>query len=169
MRIPAACIRQHEHVALAQALLLKSYRHRALLLRKHGAIDRDPDKRDHLRLVAANLRSQTRAARRGFFGLQLVNYKARTRDDISDAESPFRQPIVVEVRHRFGNEAGEKQELPEPIREAREVMASERGSDARVDADEHHLHARANSVSQRWQCLRCAARSMQSDSLSISC
>ena len=58
------------------------------------------------------------------------------------------KPVVCAPVDWLGHELRFKQQLPEPVGVAGEVMAGFRGADARIDADKQHAHARLNAVSQ---------------------
>ena len=48
----------------------------------------------------------------------------------------------------FGHELRFKEELPEPVGVAREMMAGLRGADAGIDADEQHADAGRDAVAK---------------------
>ena len=73
----------------------------ALGAKRHGAfgaedpsIQRHADERDDLGLEAAHLRAQQLDSRCAFLAAQRVDARRFARDEIGDAEAPFRQPVV---------------------------------------------------------------------------
>ena len=82
---------------------------------------------------------------------QLVDPARRPRHEIGDAEAPFGQAIVILIGDRAGHEPRFREQLPEAIRVAGEVMSGERRADARIDADEQHAHAGPDAVLQQRQ------------------
>ena len=70
------------------------------------------------------------------------------RDEIGDAEAPFRQPVIGAPVDGFGHELGFKEELPEPVGVAGEMMSRFGGADARVDADKQHADAWRDTVAK---------------------
>jgi hypothetical protein len=82
------------------------------------------------------------------FWSQLAYASRRSSNEVGDAVTPFRQSIVVQVRQRLRNEAGAEKQLPEPIREAREMVTRERRSHARIDSDEEDTNSRTDPVAE---------------------
>jgi len=113
-----------------------------------GAIERHADQRDDLRTIPANLSIERLPALDVVGRHKIIDAGARPRDQVRDAEPELRQTIVVFEGDRFGHEAGFEEQLPEPIREPREVMPCHRRAHAGVDADKQHTHAGFDTVFQ---------------------
>jgi len=107
------------------------------------------DERDHVRPIAQHFSAQRDTTSHELVGRQRVDSRRGARNDVRDAIAPFRQPHIVLITDALGNETGFVEQLPEAIGEAGEVVARQRGPDARVDADKQHLDTRLDSVAQR--------------------
>jgi len=79
---------------------------------------------------------------------QVVDPRARPRDQVRHAEAPLRQPHVPFGRDGLRDDARLEQQLPEAIRRPCEVMARLRRAHAGVDAHEQHADARLDPVRQ---------------------
>src|SRR5262249_9082502 len=107
---------------------------------------RDADERDDVGAKALDLLLQDLPALQVFRRLQIVDSRARARDQVRDAEPPFRQADVVFVRDRFGDEARLVEQPPEAIRRTRKVMSGLGRTHARIDADEQDADARLDAI-----------------------
>ena len=115
---------------------------------RYRPVQRHADEGDDLRFPASNLASQRALAVDVLVRHQRVDARRRPRYQVRDAESPFRQTPVVFGTNRFRHQARIEEQLPEPVRVAREVMTDRRRSDARIDSDEQHTHGRANAIAK---------------------
>lgn len=149
--IAPAGVRQHEYQCVADALMLQTKRDWAFDVGKQCAEYGDAYERNDVGLVAKHLPAQAHAPGDVFPRLQRIDPCRRPGHDVGDAEAPFGQPVVVFVTDTLGHEPRFEQQLPESIREAGKVMAGERGTDARIDADEQHANAGPNAIAKRWQ------------------
>lgn len=77
---------------------------------------------------------------------QLVNPAARSRHEVGQPVSPFRQAGIVETGEADGHEARLVQQLPEPVRVPGEVVADGGRAQAGIDPDEQHPHAEADVI-----------------------
>jgi len=69
--------------------------------RLEGPEQRDADKRDHFRLVAANLLLENLPAFRVLNGRQIVDAGTGARDQVRDPEPEFGQPRIVTIGQRL--------------------------------------------------------------------
>jgi hypothetical protein len=60
----------------------------------------------------------------------------------------FRQPFVIFGAKALRDEPCVKEQLPEPVRKAREMMPNRRRAHSRIDADEEDDDARTYTVFQ---------------------
>ena len=79
---------------------------------------------------------------------EVVDSGTRPRNQVGDAEFPYRQTYVVFVREGFRRELRFAQEFPEPIRIPREVVSRYRGPHTGIDPDEKHTQARPDAIFQ---------------------
>jgi hypothetical protein len=112
------------------------------------AINRHAHERDDFRSEAIDLLLENAPALDVLRRPEHVDSRTGPRHEVRDAQAPFGQPHIVEMRDPLGHQAGVEQQSPEAVGRAREVMAGLRRLHARVDADEQHPHARGNSISQ---------------------
>jgi hypothetical protein len=116
--------------------------------RLESAEQRDADERDHFRFVAANLALENLPSFHVLDGREIVDAGTRTRDQVRDPESEFRQPHIVAIGNRLRNQPRLREQLPEAVREAGEMMARLRRSHARVDPDKEHAHTGPDAIPQ---------------------
>ena len=158
MRVPAARVRQHEHL---RAVNLQSLRSRALHLRrnraclfvveherKDGPPQRDAHQRDDRGPVARDLFLQDPPSIDILGWLEHVDARRRPRHEIGDPNSQLWQSHVVFVGKGFGDQPRFPEKLPETVRRAGEVMPGLRRSNARVDADEKDADGRPDAIAE---------------------
>src|SRR4030095_12550177 len=112
----------------------------APVLRKHRPENRDADERNDARTELADLDVKPGPAAHVFIRQERIDAGRRTRNDVGDSKTPLRQAIVIHEGDALGNETGVVEQLPEPVRKAREVMSRQRSPDSRIDADTQHLN-----------------------------
>ena len=112
------------------------------------AIHRHADERHDLGAKAFDLLLENLPAFLVFVRRQGVDPRRRPRDQVGHPDPPLRQPHVVLVRDRLGDDAPGVEESPEAIGRSGEVMAGCRRHDAGIDSDEYHADARLDRVGQ---------------------
>jgi hypothetical protein len=121
---------------------------RARQQRFYRAEQRDADKGDDFRLVAANLAIEDPPALHILGRPQIVDPWTRSGNQIRDAEPELREARIIDIRDRLGHQTRFRQQLPEAIREPGEMMTGLCGTHAGIDADEEHAHAGPDAVLQ---------------------
>src|SRR5205823_7355143 len=116
--------------------------------RKNRTIERHADERHHFRTVAADLSVQYLPGIEVFSRTELIDSRTGPRNQISDAEAPFMQPIVVFVRDRLRYQARIAQKFPESVRIPGEMMAGHRRPHAGIDADKQDTQAGPYTILQ---------------------
>jgi hypothetical protein len=112
------------------------------------AVHRDADERHDLRTKAIDLGFENLPAFEILGRLQHVDARTRPGDQVGHPDAPLRQPHVVFVRDRLGDDSGFVQETPEPVRRSGKVMAGRRGHHPGIDADEQDAHAGRDPIRQ---------------------
>ena len=79
---------------------------------------------------------------------QRADARCFARDEVRDAEPPFRQPVICAPVDRFRHQFRVEQELPEAVGVAGEMMPGLRGTDAGIDADKQHTHPRRDAIAK---------------------
>jgi len=150
IRVPPARVRQHEHSRALEALGLQPERDcLAGPQGKDESEEGDADKRHDFRSHAPHFSPERAHAGDVFLGAKCADARGWARNQVGDPESPLRQPAILFVADRLGDEPRLVQELPEAIRVSREVMACRGGSDAGVDADKQDADRAADAVGER--------------------
>ena len=137
-----------DHHRAADAFGLRRAKGRLLEDAPQRAVHRHSHEGDDLRSKALDLLLEDLPALLVLHGTQIVDARARPRDQVGHADAPLRQPDVVLVRDRLGDDAGFVEQAPEPVGRSGEVMAQRRRHYAGIDADEDQAHARLNRVGQ---------------------
>jgi hypothetical protein len=149
VRVPSARIRQHEHTRALQRLALRTGLDAVPLTpREHRSEQRDADEGDHLWPPAPDLAAQGSGARGVFFRPQRVDAGCGARDEIRDAEAPFRESPVVEIADGLRHESRFVKKLPEPVRVPGEMVPERRRTNPGVDPDEEDANGRPNAIAQ---------------------
>ena len=71
-----------------------------------------------------------------------------SRDDIRDAETPFRQPVVVHIGDRLRDESRFGQQFPESIGKSRKVMSGNCRAYSRINTNKQNAKFRPDAVAQ---------------------
>jgi hypothetical protein len=112
------------------------------------AVHRHSDERHDLRAKTLDFLLENLPAFLILNGTQVVDAGARPGDQVGHPDAPLRQPDVVLVRDRLGDDACLVQQAPEPVARPGEVMAHRGRHHAGIDPDEDHPHSRPNRVGQ---------------------
>jgi hypothetical protein len=133
------------HGRVLNARLDRWRRRRAQGLPEHP-IERHADERHDGRAKPIDLLLEHTPAFEVLRGTKIVDPRARPRDHVRHSQPPLRQPHIIFERDWHRHQARFVQQLPEAIRWAGEVMSCLRRSDARIDSDEQHAHARLDAI-----------------------
>lgn len=149
--VAAARVRKHENGGISNDFALKSGLDNAAVFRKERPEDGDADQRHDRWTAAKNLPPKPGAACDVLLTPDRVDAWRGPGHDVRDAVSPFRQASVVPISDRLRHQPRFVQQLPEAVREAREVMSGQRRSNPGIDADEQDADAVADPVAKRRQ------------------
>src|SRR5262249_13835158 len=116
--------------------------------RQDSPIKRDADERYHLRPVLPDLSLEHFPAFDIFGRAKIVDSRTWPRNEIRNAETPFRKPMVVLICHRLRHQLRTAQEFPEAIRVSCKMVPSDRRADAWVNAHEKHVQTWGDAILQ---------------------
>jgi predicted RNA-binding protein with PUA-like domain len=113
-----------------------------------GAEQRHSNERDDLRAIPPDLAVERLPAFHVLGWFEIVYPGTGPGNEVGDAISELGQTPVLLEGDVVGQQAGFPQQLPEAVRESREVVPGERRPDAGIDADEEHTQAGLYPVRQ---------------------
>ena len=121
---------------------------RTIQHRNNSAIQRNSDECYGVRPVAPDLSIENLPAGHVLFGPQIIDSWTGSRDEIGDAEAPFRQAIVVLVSDQLRHEPRFGQQFPESVGVSRKVMARYRRAHTGIDTDKQDAKFRPYAIAQ---------------------